>query len=654
MALNGQSYTGTVTSGSAAITIPAADLQALTEGDTYNLTADVSDVDGNPADQHSVTSFAVDVTAPTLPTILAATSFGISGTAEAGTAIAVTLTDPLGDTSILNTSADTTTGAWVIASGEIFGIKATPVENGIYAISITSADTAGNISEAGTANLMVVEAPAQDVIGGLNIEQLSRAGDVVTYGLIADASYDLNGGGIEALDFAINFDPSDLVYIDGSLTSDYNWSMDLVNDGEASSGSVRAGYTKFGGTFTDFSTPIAEFQMTVLETSEPVEISIIGTSFDGDAAPDTSETFDYVQPRVVSVHSIQEHGPYKIGDTIEVAIEFSKVVVVNGIPQLALETGSVDSQVHYTSGSGSDTLLFKYTVQSGDITSDLAYLGTNALTLNGGTIDDTSGISAILTLPAVGGAGSLSNNSDIVVDGVRPVLEAVSADWGSVLNATEDDNDGVVTVTTDGVEDGQDVTLVLNGQNYIGTVTNNSATLTIPAADLAMLTDGISYSLNVDISDMAGNAAEQQNSSTVFEVDKTPPVLFSASVDTSSGLTGVTEEGAMVSVVMVDPTGAVNKFETAADATGAWNISAAELLSSEVTSNDNGSYAFSITAADTAGNISEAGTANLMVVEAPAQDVVGGLNIEQLSKAGDVVTYGLIADASYDINVSRH
>ena len=34
-----------------------------------------------------------------------------------------------------------------------------------------------------------------------------------------------------------------------------------------------------------------------------------------------------------------------------------------------------------------------------------------------------------------------------------------------------------------------------------------------------------------------------------------------------SGLTGITEAGAMVSVVMTDPAGAVNTFETAADAT---------------------------------------------------------------------------------------
>ena len=34
--------------------------------------------------------------------------------------------------------------------------------------------------------------------------------------------------------------------------------------------------------------------MTVLETSEPVAISITGTSIDGGAAPDTIETFSYM------------------------------------------------------------------------------------------------------------------------------------------------------------------------------------------------------------------------------------------------------------------------------------------------------------------------------------------------------------------------
>ena len=94
------------------------------------------------------------------------------------------------------------------------------------------------------------------------------------------------------MDFAINFDVTNFDWVDGSLTSDYNWSLVVPNETEASSGVVKGGF--IGTTkFTDFSNPIAEFQMTVLETSEPVALSITGTSIDGDAAPDTIETFDY-------------------------------------------------------------------------------------------------------------------------------------------------------------------------------------------------------------------------------------------------------------------------------------------------------------------------------------------------------------------------
>jgi hypothetical protein len=44
-----------------------------------------------------------------------------------------------------------------------------------------------------------------------------------------------------------------------------------------------------------------------------------------------------------------------------------------------LETGSTDQVVSYSSGSGSDTLTFTYTVQSGDTSSDLDYASTSSL-----------------------------------------------------------------------------------------------------------------------------------------------------------------------------------------------------------------------------------------------------------------------------------
>ena len=61
-------------------------------------------------------------------------------------------------------------------------------------------------------------------------------------------------------------------------------------------------------------------------------------------------------------------------------------------------------------------------------------------------------------------------------DGTVPTISAIETTdftWGDVLNATEDNSDGTVTVTTSGVENGQTLTLTLNSLNYTASVINN-------------------------------------------------------------------------------------------------------------------------------------------------------------------------------------
>ena len=67
-----------------------------------------------------------------------------------------------------------------------------------------------------------------------------------------------------------------------------------------------------------------------------------------------------------------------------------------------------------TSGSGDSTLTFTYTVAAGEDTSDLDYTSTAALGLNGGTIVDTAGNAASLTLPPPGTNGLAAQNIVIV------------------------------------------------------------------------------------------------------------------------------------------------------------------------------------------------------------------------------------------------
>ena len=62
-------------------------------------------------------------------------------------------------------------------------------------------------------------------------------------------------------------------------------------------------------------------------------------------------------------------------------------------------------------------------------TSDLDYVATSSLTLNGGTIKDTAGNAASLTLASPGSSGSLGANKAIVIDNSVPTM-SITADEG--------------------------------------------------------------------------------------------------------------------------------------------------------------------------------------------------------------------------------
>lgn len=124
-------------------------------------------------------------------------------------------------------------------------------------------------------------------------------------------------------------------------------------------------------------------------------------------------TTDGASPVVRNVTSSNLDATYTLTDLVVVVVEFSENVVVTGIPRIALNSGGI---AYYSSGTGSDTLNFNYTVGAGQNSADLDYTAINALTLAGGTINDGVGNNAVLTLPIPGGAGSLGQNKDIVID----------------------------------------------------------------------------------------------------------------------------------------------------------------------------------------------------------------------------------------------
>ena len=68
-------------------------------------------------------------------------------------------------------------------------------------------------------------------------------------------------------------------------------------------------------------------------------------------------------PTVLSVTSTTANGSYKVGSPIiPIQVTFSEIVNVTGVPTIELETGTTDRLATYSSGTGTTTLTFNYTI----------------------------------------------------------------------------------------------------------------------------------------------------------------------------------------------------------------------------------------------------------------------------------------------------
>ena len=82
---------------------------------------------------------------------------------------------------------------------------------------------------------------------------------------------------------------------------------------------------------------------------------------------------------------------YGLGEIIEVEVEFEEAAIVTGGQQLGLglAIGAESRRATFVDGSGSDTLMFRYTVRQGDYDADGISIGPNALV--GAVIEDRAG-----------------------------------------------------------------------------------------------------------------------------------------------------------------------------------------------------------------------------------------------------------------------
>ena len=215
-------------------------------------------------------------------------------------------------------------------------------------------------------------------------------------------------------------------------------------------------------------------------------------------------------PRVVRVwlsSAPAAANTYVAGESIDVAVTFDRVVHVTGDPVVTLSVGGQSRQAALVSGSGTESLVFRYVVQPGDVDDDGVSVGGDALT--GGVIEDADGVAADRSLDGLAAQLGHRVGPEIVVNAASMTLsvgEPQDVDLADLLVQVGARNYGVLSGSSDapGVVSaaiaGSVMTLTPVAEGMAGvTVTASNARLVIAltvtvhtsAAETAVLTDAL-------------------------------------------------------------------------------------------------------------------------------------------------------------------
>lgn len=176
---------------------------------------------------------------------------------------------------------------------------------------------------------------------------------------------------------------------------------------------------KTGDTNRDFDyKDINSLQLNGAVITDPVGNSIVATlpspGYANSLSANKNIVIDGTSPAIEDVTSSVADGFYKEGQTIDIKVEFSENISMDGsTPELLLDIGTEGKKAAFFAAS-SDALTFKYIVQAGDSTAKLDYKSTSALVFSG-SIKDAAGNKANLTLPTPGQVHSLAANKSIVL-----------------------------------------------------------------------------------------------------------------------------------------------------------------------------------------------------------------------------------------------
>lgn len=195
-------------------------------------------------------------------------------------------------------------------------------------------------------------------------------------------------------------------YVGGSGTSQLTFAYQ-VQSGDQGDVTVPAG----SPIQADLANHIAESSTGLAVTSlTPASVNLSGLraadSPPVNPAPVDPTPADATAPTVVAVSGIETSARrYAVGVVLTVRVTFSEAVFVRGQPTIPMSIGKLARSLVYSSGSGTDILVFTYTLNRADVNARKAATTTGPISLAGGSaIADAAGNAANLPLAQVAAA----------------------------------------------------------------------------------------------------------------------------------------------------------------------------------------------------------------------------------------------------------
>ncbi|GBF32082.1 surface adhesion protein [Desulfocucumis palustris] len=254
----------------------------------------------------------------------------------------------------------------------------------------------------------------------------------------------------------------------------------------------------------------------------------------------------YTTPATVASVGVPANGTYGVGQNLDFTVNYSEAVTVTGTPYIpiTLDTGGTVN-ASYVGGSGSTDLVFRYTVQSGNLDTNGVSVG-GSINLNGGTIKNGTE-NASLTL------NSMGSTAAVLVDGVAPtVSSAALAASNAYIDVTFDEgvygaSDGATALTaaklalTFTQSGGTATNAVINSVKRNDNIAEGSASaltggettvrvfLTVTGIPSGAETIEIKPADGASVYDMVGNAMSILQTTGAKNLnDQTPPTLAGA------------------------------------------------------------------------------------------------------------------------------